>query len=296
MRRRHFPLGLVSLLSLAVLAGGCGGATPLTTSDAGVTPVCPAALPTEGAACTRNGAVCEYGDDPRVQCRTFASCTTARWSVAAGTCDALPPAACPASRAAAEGQTCAVEGAFCSYDGLACECTNCIRYPLERCDGPRTWRCVAPSAQASCPAARPRAGEACASEGLACSYGCEPARSRRCTAGLWTPSDSPGGCPISSRAAKRDITYVAPPEADALAREVLATRLATYEYTDPLLAGRRRLGFILEDQAPASYAREPDRSAVDLYGYTSMLVATVQAQDRRIRALEAAIATMHRGR
>jgi len=96
------------LFAVAVLAAGCGGATPLTTTDAGVVIVCPAVAPTDGAACNRNGVVCEYGDDPRVQCRTFASCGAARWSTAAGTCDPLPPAACPASRSAAEGQTCAV--------------------------------------------------------------------------------------------------------------------------------------------------------------------------------------------
>lgn len=262
--------------------------------DAGAIPACPSSVPSEGSSCAREGVVCEFGDDPRVQCRTFATCSGSRWSIATATCDPLPATACPASREAADGQACNVEGAFCAYAGLACECTNCIRYPIGRCDGPRTWHCAAPSTATPCPAARPRAGTVCATEGLSCDYGCEPARARRCVGGLWTPADSPAGCPRSTRAAKRDIAYLTAPEAERLSREVLATRLATYEYTEPLLAGRRRLGFILEDQPAASYVREPDRSSVDLYGYTSMLVATVQAQDRRIRTLEAAIATMRR--
>lgn len=280
-----------------------GGVTDLGGSsdrggapDTGTVPPCPSSVPTEAGGCTREGVVCEYGDDPRVQCRTFATCTAARWSLAVPSCDPLPAAACPASREAADGQACGVEGAFCAYAGLACECTNCIRYPVGRCEGARTWHCDAPTTATSCPSARPRAGTVCGTEGLSCDYGCEPTRARRCVGGLWAPADSPAGCPRSTRAAKRDIAYLTPSDAERLSREVLATRLATYEYTDALLAGRRRLGFILEDQSPTSYAREPDRSSVDLYGYTSMLVATVQAQDRRIRALEATVAAMRRRR
>lgn len=61
-------------------------------------------------------------------------------------------------------------------------------------------------------------------------------------------------------------------------------RLATYEYTDPALRGRRHLGFIIEDQ-PTSEAVDPEKNQVDLYGYTSLLVSAVQKQSREIEAL-----------
>jgi hypothetical protein len=70
-------------------------------------------------------------------------------------------------------------------------------------------------------------------------------------------------------------------------------RLATYQYNDVALAGRRHLGFILED-APMSYAAEPERSQIDLYGYTSLLLATTQSQARRIDALEREVRRLQR--
>ena len=80
------------------------------------------------------------------------------------------------------------------------------------------------------------------------------------------------------------------------------TRLAPYEYTVPSMAGRRRLGFILEDQ-PGSYAVDPEQSQVDLYGYTSMLVATGAGAGprdprahRRIESLERQPSVRHGGR
>ena len=90
---------------------------------------------------------------------------------------------------------------------------------------------------------------------------------------------------MSTRRVKQDIQYLGREEVDAIAGEVLSTRLATYEYTDPALAGGRQLGFIIEDQS-VSYSTNPERSQVDLYGYTSMLLAALQAQQRRIEALE----------
>lgn len=99
---------------------------------------------------------------------------------------------------------------------------------------------------------------------------------------------------MSSRRAKRDIEYLSPEQIEHVARELQSTRLASYEYTDPALAGRRHLGFIIEDR-PTSYAIDPERSQVDLYGYTSMLVAALQSQERRIEALERELASARRG-
>jgi hypothetical protein len=66
---------------------------------------------------------------------------------------------------------------------------------------------------------------------------------------------------------------------------VYDVRLATYEYADPALEGRRHLGFIIEDQG-ANYSTDPERNQVDLYGYLSMLAGAVQSQQRRLVVLE----------
>lgn len=268
-----------------------GGTDTGSMTDAGGTGPCPPSLPTHGTACARSGLVCAYGDDPRPNCRPSATCTGGTWVVAMPNCPTLPPAMCPPSREAAAGQRCMPVGAYCSYDGVPCECTNCIRYPVERCEGDPTWHCAAPPADMRCPPGIPNLGTPCGMEGQQCVYGCEENMARTCRDGVWVASTAPGGCPISTRRAKRDIRYLSPEEIDALAEQVCATRLATYEYTDPALAGRRRLGFILEDQEN-SFAVDPEHSQVDLYGYTSMLVAAVQAQSRRIEALERQVARL----
>jgi hypothetical protein len=179
------------------------------------------------------------------------------------------------------------EGARCAFDGLVCTCTTCPDpYPVCRVVDPPVWACEAPNPDPACPAAQPLVGTGCRVEGQTCDYGCEPGMRRVCREGGWVRDSSPTSCPISTRRAKRDIDYLAPDEVDALAREVLSTRLATYEYTDPALAGRRHLGFILEDRAASDYSVDPERSQVDLYGYASLLLAALQAQERRVEALE----------
>jgi hypothetical protein len=89
-------------------------------------------------------------------------------------------------------------------------------------------------------------------------------------------------CPVSSRTRKQDIHYVDDSERASLADEALHIRLATYRYKpeagDP---APTHLGFVIEDD-PASPAVTPDRQHVDLYGYVSMAVATIQQQARAI--------------
>ena len=62
-------------------------------------------------------------------------------------------------------------------------------------------------------------------------------------------------------------------------------RLATYRYKEEPNEARAHLGFIIDDM-PDSFAVAADRRHADLYGYTSMLLATVQEQQERIEALE----------
>ncbi len=91
-------------------------------------------------------------------------------------------------------------------------------------------------------------------------------------------------CAISTAEAKRDIHYLEPTEVQAVATQLLDTRLATYEYKDSHHGEGPRLGFIIEDVAPSHSVL--DEGHVDLYGYTSMAVAALQMQQQRIEQLE----------
>jgi endosialidase-like protein len=101
------------------------------------------------------------------------------------------------------------------------------------------------------------------------------------------------GCPISSRHAKKDIHYLSGEDVAAMASETLRLRLATYEYKARPYAGRRHLGFIIED-SPNAPAVDRDGDMVDLYGYASMLLATTQAQQHQIEALKKQVQVLGR--
>jgi hypothetical protein len=68
-------------------------------------------------------------------------------------------------------------------------------------------------------------------------------------------------------------------------------QLATYDDTHEAPAEQRHLGFIIEDD-PHSSAVFVGRERVDLYGYASMAVATLQVQSRRIAELERQVAEL----
>lgn len=108
-----------------------------------------------------------------------------------------------------------------------------------------------------------------------------------------TDSDPATMCPISRRRFKRDIRYLDSAQRDALVRQLLDTRLATYQYRSEAGATRPHLGFLIDDQ-PHSPAVLPSGERVDLYGYTSMAVAAIQAQAEQIQRLEAEIARLQR--
>jgi len=107
------------------------------------------------------------------------------------------------------------------------------------------------------------------------------------------PKDQTGGCPISKAEHKRDIDYLSPDEVAAVQRELMAMKLATWSYTDES-PDATRLGFIIDD-APTSPAVRPGGEQVDLYGYTSMTVAALQAQAAQIEALEARLKALEAG-
>jgi len=105
-----------------------------------------------------------------------------------------------------------------------------------------------------------------------------------------------GGCPISSRRFKESIEYVGGEGLQELHDEALRIRLATYsyagQYADP---NPKHLGFIIEDAPPESPAVEWSRNRVDMYGYLSMVVATMQVQEKEIEALRRELAESRAG-
>jgi len=302
---------IAAMIAASLLVAGCGSNPVPMNSDAGrsdaghvdgrpsdgkasdgaAAQVCPAALPQSGLGCSREGLVCEYGDNPR--CLSTATCAQGRWQVVTVKCQAPDPS-CPATREAAAGQTCQTQDGHCNYAGLVCECTNCIKYPVERCSGPLTWHCDAPNPDPGCPPARPLLGATCPNEGQYCEYGCEPDVSRQCSGGVWLPASSPYGCPISTRTAKKDIRYLGDDDLARIAKQVQHLRLATYRYRDPAIDKRRHLGFIIEDN-PHCLATDLDKRQVDLYSFTSMVLALAQQQQKEIEDLRRQVEVLRYG-
>jgi ribosomal protein L29 len=99
------------------------------------------------------------------------------------------------------------------------------------------------------------------------------------------------GCPISSRRQKTDLRYLSAQDLDRYAHELRRIRLATYRYRGA--SGPTRLGFVLEDLPPGAVV-DPERDMADLYGYTSLAVAALQAQAREIDALKSQVAELRR--
>jgi len=126
------------------------------------------------------------------------------------------------------------------------------------------------------------AGDSCSSSGNTCDPVDDCNRQLLCTDS--DPSNGPGGCPVSRRTAKRDIVYLTTESRREVRDKLLAMPLATWQYRDAITP-RRHLGFIIEDIQPAM-SIDPDRSAVDLYSYTSMTVAAVQEQALEIEGLK----------
>jgi hypothetical protein len=134
----------------------------------------------------------------------------------------------------------------------------------------------------------PALGTPCTQKGLTCGDG-----TYSCGSVLvcddHDPKGSVGGCPISSAKFKDGIEYLNEDELRALHDEMIATRLATYQYKSQFRdagdVGVTHLGFIIEDQ-PQSLAVDRGHDRVDLYGYVSMVVATMQVQENEIRALK----------
>ena len=141
-------------------------------------------------------------------------------------------------------------------------------------------------------------GGACAPVGSSCSTAGDTCGTRDpgvdCGATLVCAAHDPkagvGGCPISSREFKDGIEYVDSDGLEQLHDQTLRIRLATYNYKPAYADPKpRRLGFIIEDN-PASPAVDPAHDSIELYGYLSMVVATMQVQEKEIASLKRELA------
>ncbi len=180
---------------------------------------------------------------------------------------------------ASDSSNCAACGTHCGV-GQICESATCQASPCFG-GGPT---CAAGSAccgQSCCDATQ----VCCVLPGPVSSWGCAAADAG-CTPGCMGPN-----CPISSKRYKKDIEYVSPAQRDTLHDELLRLPLATFRYKTEDATARPRLGFMVEDAtSPNCVAAPGDR--VDLYGYTTMAVAAVQAQEQEIRDLRAEVARL----
>jgi hypothetical protein len=131
------------------------------------------------------------------------------------------------------------------------------------------------------------AGASCSTQGETCDPG------QGCGVLLVCADKDPkvqtGGCPISRRAVKQDITYLDAAALDDLAAKLRAVRLATYRYKDN--PERQRLGFVIDDGTGAM-AVDERRDQIDLYAYMSWAVGALQSQMKRIDAQDREIASL----
>ncbi len=134
-----------------------------------------------------------------------------------------------------------------------------------------------------------KAGGACAKNGDKCDPGNDCNETLICQS--TDPMMAPGGCPKSRASTKRDIRYLGPDELQRYHDELLQMKLATWKYkADPT---HERFGFIIDDNEK-SVAVDASRDMVDLYGYTSLAVATVQLQSRELAQLRKELASLRR--
>ncbi len=103
---------------------------------------------------------------------------------------------------------------------------------------------------------------------------------------------NPGPCPISERKHKRDIAPLATPEVGRLHAQLMDVELTRWRYNWEPESSKLHLGFILDDLPAGSPAAAEDGHHVDLYGYTSMVVAASQVQEQRIHDLETKVAEL----
>jgi hypothetical protein len=105
---------------------------------------------------------------------------------------------------------------------------------------------------------------------------------------------TPVACRLRSRRQfKQDIEYLAPADLERLRAKLLGINLTRFRYKGEPSSTAPHLGFIIEDVEP-SPSVDSQNDAVDLYGYVSMAVATIQVQQGEIQALRQEIDALRR--
>ena len=131
-------------------------------------------------------------------------------------------------------------------------------------------------------------------EGMDCSDSGEGCTFKdNCNGGLVCSTQAPSVCPVSRRRYKRDIAYLDRAALDDLRRKILATKLATFRYAHEKASAPLHLGFVIEDVEP-SPSVDSKAGVVDLYGYISMAVAAIQAQQTQIETLQEELGSLRR--
>lgn len=133
------------------------------------------------------------------------------------------------------------------------------------------------------------AGDPCSDDGAQCDLENDCNQFLVCAES--DPQDQTGGCPISKQDAKRDIAYLGADQREQLRKDAVAMKLATWRYRHEADDARPHLGFVIDDQ-PTSPAVRTDGERVDLYGYTSLVLAALQAQEAELTALKAEVKTL----
>jgi hypothetical protein len=135
-----------------------------------------------------------------------------------------------------------------------------------------------------------QAGAACSKDGILCEIPNDD-----CNADLLcTDSDPAINCPISQKRFKHAIQYLDDAARRAAAEALLDVRLASYRYRGARDDGGDHLGFVIDDLPVDSPAVHADGRHVDLYGYTSMTVAALQAQAEQMQRLQAELTALRR--
>jgi len=137
-----------------------------------------------------------------------------------------------------------------------------------------------------CSEAGTSAGDPCAADELGAECDPEDSCNARLVCATEDPTQQTGGCPISRVEHKQKVAYLSEAEREATRQQLLALRLARWEYRGDLDDGAVHMGFLIDD-APTSPAVRPDGEHVDLYGYTSMAVAAIQQQQAELDELRA---------
>src|SRR5439155_433361 len=145
--------------------------------------------------------------------------------------------------------------------------------------------CPGPTGAPSC--TTQELGASCTERGERCDPGSTCGETLLCT----DRDPTQPSCPISLRRFKDGVSYLDDAERARLRAELMRIRLATYHYRWENSCTAEHLGFIIDDVGE-SPAVSPDRMTVDLYGYASMAVAAIQAQEREIAALKGEVAAL----